>query len=69
MLNTLYLLCVAYKSINYGGLLGRTAKKFFSKLEVEELEMIEAVSKVDYENFSNNFIRNLMVRYHDRDYQ
>lgn len=69
MLNTLYLLCVAYKSINYGGLLGRTAKKFFSKLEGEELEMIEAVSRVDYEDFSNNFIRNLMVRYHDRDYQ
>ncbi len=65
MLNALYLLRVAYRSINYEGFLSKVARKFFGKLGDEELKMIEAVSRVDYESFSNNFIRNLITRCHD----
>ncbi|MEM4472868.1 MAG: DUF483 domain-containing protein [Archaeoglobaceae archaeon] len=66
MLNALFLLRVAYKSASYPGLLSKKAIDFFEKLEKSEMEMLEAVAEVDYEEFSNKFIRNLMIRIYDR---
>lgn len=66
MLNALYLLRIAYKSAHHSGILSKVAREFLKTLKKEELEMIEAVAEVDYEEFSNNFIRSLMKRYYDR---
>ncbi|MFN3383262.1 MAG: DUF483 domain-containing protein [Archaeoglobaceae archaeon] len=60
MLNALYLLRVAYKSTFYNGNLSKTAKKFFYFQDRDVLEMIKAISDVDYEEFSNKFIRRVL---------
>ncbi|MEM1579031.1 MAG: DUF483 domain-containing protein [Archaeoglobaceae archaeon] len=57
MLNALYLLRTAYKSTFYNGKLSKIAKEFFRHQDVELLEIMRAIEKVDFEDFSNSFIR------------
>lgn len=62
MLNALYLLRVAYKSTFYDGNLSRTAREFFRLQEKEVREMMEAIAELDYEEFSNNFMRRVLQK-------
>lgn len=64
MLNVLYLLRIAYKSSFYEGSLSRTAREFF-KREKELLETMKAIADLDYEDFSNNFIRRALLGFRD----
>lgn len=57
MLNTLYLLRVAYKSAFYDGTLSKIAKEFFELQEKDVIDMLRAIAELDYEEFSNNFIK------------
>ncbi len=60
MLNALYLLRVAYKSTFYNGNLSKKAKEFFNLQDGDVLGMLEAIVDVDYELFSNKFIKRVL---------
>ncbi|MEM0202399.1 MAG: DUF483 domain-containing protein [Archaeoglobaceae archaeon] len=63
MLNALYLLRVAYKSTFYSGSLSKTAKEFLGHQEKDVVEMLGAIAELDYEEFSNNFIRRALQKF------
>ncbi|MEM1593481.1 MAG: DUF483 domain-containing protein [Archaeoglobaceae archaeon] len=63
MLNALYLLRVAYKSTFYSGSLSKTAREFFRQQEKYIVETLRAIAELDYEEFSNNFIRRALLKF------